>query len=90
MENKIVSWGISSILMLIGCESKIESFNKDNVIQQQASVKNVEKTPNEQRPSLKTEEETSYILYNSDIHHNAISYFAVIKKKVNDHYLYMR
>jgi hypothetical protein len=37
--------------------------------------------PTEKRVSLKTEEETSYILCNSDIHHNAISYFAVIKNE---------
>lgn len=82
MRIKLLVGVFTSILMLIGCESKIDkSSNKDKVIQQQASVKNVEKMPTEQRVSLKTEEETSYILYNSDIHYNTISYFAVIKNE---------
>lgn len=82
MRIKLLVGVCTSILMLIGCESKMDkSPNEDKVIQQQASGKNVEKMPTEQRPSLKTEEETSYILYNSDIHHNAISYFAVIKNE---------
>lgn len=82
MRIKLLVGAFASILMLIGCGSKIEkSSTEDKIVQQKASVKNVEKIQDGQRPSLKTEEETSYILYNSDIHHNTISYFAVIKNE---------